>query len=431
MTRRGRWRVVSIELTEPLPELCCDDSYHGVRAVFFWNGVPLGHWRFCRQELPLSARQLANSASKAAAQAVGAYVLAEGFRPALPGLPEPPLVDPVRALQSLTRLEKPMAALKQTVTAPGPKSRVTVSVAICTRERPSELARCLTSLQASLERPKEILVIDNAPSSDETREVVMRFPGVRYYCEPNKGLSSARNTALAHASGEIVAFADDDVRVHPQWVARIRRCFDNPRIMVATGAVLPAELETQAQMMFEDFQFFHQGYRKRVFAAAYFAVLRHKGVPAWSIGAGANMAIRRRALRLGFHFDTRLGPGVLGGCGEDSEFWYSLLSEGWTCVYEPAACVFHYHRREIGELRRQVRQYMQGHVAALVLQFRKSGDFGNLRRLFFQLPAEYFLLFLRVLATGFAADRRILLRGGLGCFSGLRAILGSEPAETS
>lgn len=422
MSAHGRWKVVCIELSEPLTELAPDAAYEGVRAVFFWQGTPLGHWRFLTGELPLAPAQLANVGAKAIGQAAGDGALVEGFRSALPGLPEPPLIDSAAALAALVSLERPLAEMNARSAADWRPS-LSLSVAICTRERPHDLARCLRSLAASAETPDEILVIDNAPLTSETREVVSRFSGVRYHCEARRGLSAARNTALALASGEIVAFVDDDVCVPPSWTARIRRAFDHPEVMVVTGLVLPAELETPAQMMFETFQFFHQGYRKRRFDLSYFEVMRSKGVPTWSIGAGANMAVRRRAFELEFEFDTRLGPGVFGGCGEDSEFWYQILAAGWTCVYDPRAFVFHYHRRELSALRRQVRQYMQGHVAALLMQFRKSGDLGNLRRVLFQLPAEYFLLFLRLLLTGFALDNRILFGGALGCFSGLRALL--------
>jgi hypothetical protein len=201
-------------------------------------------------------------------------------------------------------------------------------------------------------------------------------------------------------------------------------------MMAVTGLVLPAELETPAQTLFEEFQFFHQGYRRRFFDASFFEARRGKGVPVWSIGAGANMAIRRKAFELGYEFDTSLGPGVFGGCGEDSEFWYRLLADGWCVLYEPSACVFHHHRRELSELRKQVRQYMQGHVAALLIQFRKYGGWGNLRRLLLELPAEYFLLALRVLGTGFALHQRVLLRGALGCVSGLRAAVQWRPAHS-
>jgi glycosyltransferase involved in cell wall biosynthesis len=266
-----------------------------------------------------------------------------------------------------------------------------------------------------------MLVIDNAPASERTREVVERFREAHYLREPRRGLSAARNAALANASGDIVAFIDDDAVAHPAWLARICGCFEDSDVMIATGLVLPAELETPAQMMFEHrFQFFHQGYRRRRFDRQYFAALQNRGVPVWEIGAGANMAIRRGAFESGHRFDTRLGPGVFGGCGEDSEFWYGALARGWTCVYNPAACVYHYHRRELSELRRQVYQYMQGHVAALILQFAKYGGIGNLRRLFLRLPCEYIILLLRLIVTGFSLDHRILMRGALGCVSGLR-----------
>ncbi len=416
-----RWKVASIDLSEPLTNLGADPGYDGVRAVFFWKGIPLGHARLAGAQLPLEPQHLAAIAAKAIGQAAGDYLLEEGFRSALPGVPEPPLENPARALESLLEIEQPIRKLERCIPASAPPPQTTISVAVCTRERPEDLARCLESLERLSERPSEMLVIDNAPRSGRTREVVARFPGVRYECEPRPGLSSARNAALAAASGDVVAFIDDDVVVHPDWLSRIHACFNDPQVMVATGLVLPAELETPAQMIFEQsFQFFHQGYRRRRFDPEYFAALRKKGVPVWEIGAGANMAIRRKAHELGHRFDTRLGPGVFGGCGEDSEFWYGVLARGWTCVYEPSACVFHYHRRELAALRRLVYQYMQGHVAALILQFIKYRDVGNLRRLFLRLPGEYVILFLRLIVTGFSLDYRILMRGALGCISGLR-----------
>ena len=421
MKGRERWKVMSLELSEPLPELCCESGYEGVRVVFLLKGVPLGHRRFSAAQLPFSAQQLANCAAQAVAPAAGARLLEEGFRPALPGLPEPPLQGPEQALQRLLALERPMDRLSNRLSEKPGDPPTTISVAVCTRERPAELSRCLSSLLASSQPPLEILVIDNAPWSAAARDVVARFPGVRYHRESRPGLSAARNAAMALASGDIVAFADDDVVVHTEWVARIRRCFGDPSVMVATGLVLPAELETTAQLMFEEtFQFFHQGYRGRRFDTKYFTALRAKGVPVWNVGAGANMAVRREAFDVGYHFDTRLGPGVFGGCGEDSEFWYRLLADGWSCVYEPSAFVYHFHRKELSTLRHQVYEYMKGHVAALLLQFANHGHAGNLRRLVLELPAEHLILLLRLVVTGFSLENRILLRGALGCLAGLR-----------
>src|SRR5258708_3371102 len=258
MTIHGRWKVVSVDLSEPLPEFDVEAGYEGVRAVFFWKGVALGHCELSAAQLPLGRGQLASVAARAIAQAAGDYLLTEGFRSALPGLPEPRTENSVDALTALVRMDRPVQELAGRLTAPKQERQTTVSVAVCTRERPDALARCLKSLAASSEPPAEILVIDNAPVSDATRQVLAQFPGVRYYCEPRLGLSAARNAALAVASGDIVAFTDDDVVVHPGWIDSLHRCFDDPQVMVATGLILPAELETPAQVIFErSFQFFH------------------------------------------------------------------------------------------------------------------------------------------------------------------------------
>jgi cellulose synthase/poly-beta-1,6-N-acetylglucosamine synthase-like glycosyltransferase len=432
MTKAERWQTLTLDLKEPLRELCCEAGYDGVRALFLWDGLPLGHARFPAAQSPVSPSCLARAAARAVATPAGDRLLEEGFRPVLPGLPDPVLRKPVQTVGRLSALEKPLERICVTQGGSGP----TVSVAVCTRERPAELRRCLKSLLASAEPPEEILVIDNAPQSATTREALKEFTGVLYYSEPRSGLSAARNRALSVARGDVVAFADDDVVVDRHWVKHLRRSFLDPKVMLVTGLVLPAELETPAQVMFEEyFQFFHQGYRTRRFDAEYFMAMRERGVPVWEIGAGANMAVRRRAFDLGYRFDTRLGPGVFGGCGEDSEFWYRLLAGGWTCLYEPTAFVYHYHRRDLEALRRQVRQYMQGHVAALLLQFARYRHRGNLKRLFFELPMEYFLLALRLVVTGFSLENRILLGGALGCLAGLgfifRLFPRSAPAQTS
>jgi O-antigen biosynthesis protein len=85
------------------------------------------------------------------------------------------------------------------------------TAAICTRHRTVQLRRALASLGAQSEAPLEVLVIDNAPDSDETQRVVeCEFPSVRCVREPRQGLDFARNRALTEARGEIVAFLDDD-----------------------------------------------------------------------------------------------------------------------------------------------------------------------------------------------------------------------------
>jgi GT2 family glycosyltransferase/SAM-dependent methyltransferase len=262
---------------------------------------------------------------------------------------------------------------------------------VCTRDRPQALARCLVSLRRGRVRPREIVVVDNASRSGATEQVAAAMADVRYIREDRPGLAIARNTGVRMTSGDIVAFTDDDVVVDTEWIPSLLPPFANARVMAVTGTVFPGELATEAQRMAEERLWsFNREFRPRTFDSRYFDRMRVRGVPVWHIGAGANMAIRRAAFAHVGLFDERLGAGA-AGCSEDSELWYRLLAGGWSCAYEPAAVVFHFHRAQLGALRRQWYAYMRGHVTALLVQFARYRHWGNLRRIALQLPLHYAL----------------------------------------
>ncbi len=104
MSAGDRWKVLSIELSESLPELRREPGYDGLHVIFFHLGVPLGHYRFPSEQLPMAPRHLATCAARSVALAVGDRLLEEGFRSALPGLPEPTPRDPEQALARLLAL---------------------------------------------------------------------------------------------------------------------------------------------------------------------------------------------------------------------------------------------------------------------------------------------------------------------------------------
>jgi glycosyltransferase involved in cell wall biosynthesis len=312
-----------------------------------------------------------------------------------------------------------LARAQDALVAPHARSTERLSVVICSAGRPTALGRCLASLARSSEPPDEIVVVDNAPETGATREVVARWSGVRYVAEARRGLSIARNTGLRSSAGELVAFTDDDAEVHPAWAARVRRGFADPELLALTGLVLPAVLATEAQLVFEhDFGGFGQGYRVLDFDETFFRTLRWKGAPVWLMGAGANMAFRRRAFEQVGEFDERLGAGA-AGCSEDSELWYRLLTAGHSARYDPTLVVFHHHRDDWDALRAQMHAYMRGHVAALLIQHQRHGHSGNLLRLAAILPRFYASLLLSRLLHGSSPRLGLVPVEIAGCLAGL------------
>jgi O-antigen biosynthesis protein len=244
-----------------------------------------------------------------------------------------------------------------------------VTVAVCSRDRTEDLGRCLDSL-ARLEYPAhEVLVVDNAPATDGTRILVERRGGaVRYAHEPRPGLDWARNRAIAEATGEIVAFTDDDVVVDPCWVRAIAAAFrHDPSVAAVTGLVLPAELDTEAQVLFERYRSFGRGFqRRRVAATPDEGPLAARYGLAGDYGTGANMAFRRAIFdRIG-PFDPALDVGTPARGGGDLEMFFRVLKEGHALVYEPKAIVRHRHRRTLLELRRQITDHGISFSAYLV-----------------------------------------------------------------
>jgi glycosyltransferase involved in cell wall biosynthesis len=292
-----------------------------------------------------------------------------------------------------------------------------VSVVICTRDRPEELARCLSSFVAQSLRADEIIVVDNASVDDRTR-LAAEAAGAKYVREARPGLDIARNTGALAAVSNIVAYTDDDVVLHPDWLRNLVSAFDAPEIDAVTGLVLPAELTTEAQYIFESAWGFGKGYKRIDFDSAFYDRTRHRGCPAWNIGAGASMAFRREVFgRLGL-FDIRLDVGA-AGCSGDSEYWYRILHNGGICRYEPTAVAYHFHRQTENGLAKQITAYMRGHSAALLVQFERTRESGNILRLFLILPLYYTRMLAARLIMGPRSTNRFLLQQLRGCLEGI------------
>ena len=415
-------RIRHVEMERGFPDLEPEADSASVLLIFWWRGVPLGSHALTSGELPMPSTAVANIAAGVVATAVGAQVLERGFGAPWPVRRGRLRHEPPPDLEALATLSAPLERL---ATAAAEQARDheedRVSLIICSRCRPQALLRCLESLLACPSGLDEVIIVDNDPATSDLHRQLEQFPGLRYVRERRPGLAHARNAGIRAATGDIILFTDDDVVVHPEWPIRIIRCFDDPAVMAATGLVLPAELETDAQVAFEwDLGGFGQGFRPIRYDAEFFAAGRDRGVPVWRIGCGASMAFRRSAFAKVGLFDTRLGAGA-SGCSEDSELWYRLLAAGHVCQYEPSAVVYHHHRADWPGLRRQARDYMRGHVVALFVQFWRYRHWGNLWRVFVALPCHYAHLAYRGVRYRRDARQRLLVTHIGGVLAGLAA----------
>jgi GT2 family glycosyltransferase len=265
------------------------------------------------------------------------------------------------------------------------------SIVVATRDRPDHLRRCLESLvRQKSGRPVEIIIVDNNPASGLTAAVLREFPTVRAIAEPRPGLSYARNAGIRASRGRIIVATDDDVTMHPGWLEELVAPFADPRVKVVTGNVLPADLSTPAQRLFEAYGGLGRGTHGYRVDTDWFWAFR-RAVPTWLLGATANAAFRADIFAnpaIGF-FDEALGAGTPAGCSEDTYLFYKVLRAGYAIVYEPRAFVWHHHRADMPSLRRQLFNYAKGHVGYQLTTLFRDGDLRALVRLCAELPRVY------------------------------------------
>lgn len=102
------------------------------------------------------------------------------------------------------------------------------------------LGACLESIleqTRGLEHLTEIIVVNNA-STDATREVALRYPGVRLVDEPRKGLPYARQAGFLASSGALLANVDSDSRLTPGWVETVLHAFREDAALAALSGPL-------------------------------------------------------------------------------------------------------------------------------------------------------------------------------------------------
>jgi GT2 family glycosyltransferase len=218
-----------------------------------------------------------------------------------------------------------------------------VSVVVCSHNGERTLGDCLEGLSA-LDYPDfEVIVVDDG-STDATAAIAAES-GFSVITTEHRGLAAARNTGLAAATGEIVAYIDDDARPDPDWLDFLAASF---RTSSHVGIGGP-NVEYPGDGLVSQ------------------CVARAPGGPVHVLVSdteaehipGCNSAFRKEALEAVGGFDPRFWA-----AGDDVDLCWRLRDEGWTLGFSAGAVVWHHARSSLRAYWRQ--QVGYGRAEALL-----------------------------------------------------------------
>lgn len=211
-----------------------------------------------------------------------------------------------------------------------------MSVVVCTHNGADTLGECLAHVQALRYPDYEVIVVDDG-STDRTVEVASGFD-VTLISTPNRGLSSARNTGLRAATGEVVAYLDDDAFPDRDWLTYLAATFRETSHAGVGGPNIPPSDENLVAR----------------------CVARAPGGPVHVLLSdteaehipGCNMAFRADRLRAAGGFDPRFRV-----AGDDVDVCWRLTERGESLGFNPGAMVWHRRRSSLRAYWRQQEGY--------------------------------------------------------------------------
>lgn len=230
-----------------------------------------------------------------------------------------------------------------------------VSVIICSYNGASTVESCLRSMTRINYPHYEVVFVDDG-STDNTQEIVAKFPGVINIKQKNMGLSYARNVGMKSCSGDIIVYTDSDCEADEDWLYYlVQPLVRDGYIGVGGPNLIPDEGSWVADcvgvspggpthVMINDREAEH--------------------VP------GCNMGFWRWAALTINGFDSQFRK-----AGDDVDFIWRLQHRGWAIGFAPAAQVWHYRRNTVNAYLRQQRGY--GEAEAL-LKYKHPDHFNTL-----------------------------------------------------
>ncbi len=216
----------------------------------------------------------------------------------------------------------------------------TISIIVPAYNARKGIAKCLDALlrQTGLEHAPEIIVVDDG-STDETPDIVGRYPGVRLIRQKNAGAGPARNTGIQASTGDFLLFTDSDCEPDPTWAAEILKGFTSDDIAMVMGSTRTDLGENNI-------------YARTFQGRDYIAV---RPGPTNRFNSN-NLALRRWAA-LAFLFD----PALPIYCEDNDQGW-RLLAAGYQTIFYPSAQIAHHHPYTTRSFYRNA--YLEGRASA-------------------------------------------------------------------
>jgi glycosyltransferase involved in cell wall biosynthesis len=221
-----------------------------------------------------------------------------------------------------------------------------ISVIVPTYRRPKDLARCLTALCHQTRLANEVLVVVRDTDAEtwiflETLNIDLLVMHIKVVAP---GVVEAMNAGLDAASGEIVAFTDDDAAPHHDWLERIEAHFLSNDRLGGVGGRDWVHCGTELQELGESSVVGQVQWFGRVIGNHHIGVGKSREV---DVLKGVNMSFRRSAIEH-LRFDRRM-RGTGAQVHFELAFTLSLRREGWTIIYDPMLGVDHYPAQRFDE----------------------------------------------------------------------------------
>lgn len=246
-----------------------------------------------------------------------------------------------------------------------------ISIILCTRNRAQAITACLESIARAVDNtksiPTELIVIDNA-STDDTYTIVRRWADaaafdVNLIKEPKPGLSTARNTAMKAASGNLFVLTDDDCIMDASYLNSAIRLFsaDNElvfrggRVELGDPTDLPVSIITTQEKL---------TWRRQPREGDYLKINGRL--------MGANLMIPLDVYQQVGTFDETIGAGRNIPSAEDTDYIYRAYLANIRIEYVPDCVVHHFHgRKDILQVHKLMSGYGQGTGALYAKYFFK------------------------------------------------------------